>query len=35
MIKGGMSVGEIVKILGKEGLHHLGFDIPIEGKVMA
>ena len=26
-------VGEIVKIMGKEGLSDLGFDIPIGGKV--
>ena len=29
------SVGEIANVLGKEGLCDLGFDIPIEGKVMA
>ena len=28
-------VGEIVKILGKEGLDDLGFDIPVGGKVAA
>ena len=36
-IRGGKlrSIGEIVKILGNEGLHDLGFNIPIEGKVTA
>ena len=28
-------VGEIAKILGKEQLHDLGFNIPVEDKVMA
>ena len=28
-------VGVIVEILGKEGLHDLGFNIPVEGKVTA
>ena len=28
-------VGEIVKILGKERLHDLGFDIPVGGIVAA
>ena len=37
MIKGGKlrSIGEITKILGKEGLCDLSFDIPVEGKVTA
>ena len=37
MIKGGKlrSTGRIAKIFGKEGLRDLGFDIPVEGKVMA
>ena len=37
MIRGGKlrSVGEIVKILGKEGLCDSDFDIPVEGKVTA
>ena len=37
MIRGGKlrSFGEILKILGKECLRDLGFDIPIEGKLMA
>ena len=28
-------VGEIAKILGKEQLHDLGFNMPVEDKVMA
>ena len=37
MAKGGKlsSVGETANILGKEGLHDLGFDIPLESKVAA
>ena len=29
------SFGEIAKILGKEDFHNLGFDIPVDGKLMA
>ena len=37
MIRGGKlrSFGQIVKILGKERLRDLGFNMPIEGKLMA